>query len=813
MGRGSRRNNLGGIGRKALAAALLATTVVAAGGEASPPAQAQAMTYSVPAGPLNRALAVFGSQSGTQISYEASIVRSKSSRGVDGAVTREQAIAQLLQGTGLSYSFTDATSVVISTPVSSGRTLPDDGSTRLETITIKGQQESAFGHVDGFVASRGSSGTKTDTPLIETPQTVNVITSDQIKAQNSKTLGESVQYTPGVVVQEGFNRTDDPFMIRGYDVRTNPGVMYRDGLKVPLPHYSVVAEPYGLERVEILKGPASVLYGQAAAGGVVNTISKRPTKETFREVNTTFGSNAHKQVSADAGGALDDEGVWSYRLTGLARDSGTMIDKIPDDRLYLAPSLTFAPSAETELTILGSFMRNETINNAGYPFSGTVAENPNGRISSDLFTGEPDWSKWQQNVGTIGYQFSHRFAETWKFQQNVIAGKSSTDIHHIYPWSWVAGSNQSLLERGAYTRQDDAWGVTIDNNLSTEFSTLGLEHGLLFGFDYTKASLERRQAAGYNNLAPLNPFDPVYGSPVVIPGALNTHTVEDRSQLGLYLQDQIKLDNWVLLLGGRYDIARQDTTNRLTGTVTEMDDTAFTGRVGLVYLFDNGLAPYASYSTSFQPQGGTDRFGNTFDPTTGEQLEAGIKYQPAGWNSFLTLSAFEITRQNLLTTDLANPAFNIQQGEVRSRGIEVSAVAELNDNWNLVASYTYTDAEVTRSNGADLGRVPAAVPEHMASLWLDYTVGSGPLEGLKAGGGIRYMGETRDTTNVYRVPDFTLVDAAISYDFGVKNEDLKGLSLSVSAKNLFDKDYVSSCTYACFYGDRRSVFGTLSYKW
>lgn len=812
MGRGSRRNNFGSMGRRALAAALLSTTAVAGGVAASTSVHAQT-AYSVPPGPLNRALAAFGSQSGTQISYEASIVRDKSSRGVTGAVTRKQAIAQLLQGTGLGYSFTDATSVVVSRGVAGDGNLAADGSTRLDPIMIEGQQQSAFGHVDGYVATRGSSGTKTDTPLIETPQTVNVVTSDQIKAQGGKTLGDSVQYTPGIVVQEGFNRTDDPFMIRGYDVRTNPGVMYRDGLKVPLPHYSVVAEPYGLERVEILKGPASVLYGQAAAGGVVNTISKRPTKDGFREINTTFGSREHSQVSADMGGALDEEGIWSYRLTGLARDSDTMIDYIPDDRLYLAPSLTFSPSADTELTVLGSFMRNETINNAGYPFSGTVAANPNGRISSDLFTGEPGWSKWDQDVGTVGYQFSHRFADTWKFQQNVIAGKSSTDIHHAYTWSWVPGSNQSLLERGAYTRHDDAWGVTIDNNLSTEFSTAGLDHKLLFGFDYTTASLERKQAAGYNNLSPLNPFNPSYGSPVVIPAALNTHTDEDRTQLGLYMQDQIKLDNWVLLLGGRYDIARQETTNRLTGTVTEIDDNAFTGRAGLVYLFDNGLAPYLSYSTSFQPQSGTDRFGNSFDPTTGEQLEAGVKYQPVGWNSFVTFSLFEITRQNLLTADLSNPAFNIQQGEVRSRGVEISAVAELNNSWSLVASYTYTDAEVTKSNGVDLGRVPAGVPEHMASLWLDYTVDSGSLEGLKLGGGIRYMGETYDTTNAYRVPDFTLVDAAISYDFGVRNEDLKGLSLSVSAKNLFDKDYVSSCTYACFYGDRRSVYGTLSYKW
>ncbi|MFD1331986.1 TonB-dependent siderophore receptor [Methylopila musalis] len=779
-------------------------------------AQGRVVDFAIPAQPIPGAIDAFIRQSGWQIGYSSRIADGLRSTAVAGRLPPAQALRTILAGAGIDVRVTGAnTATLVASSMTTG-SLSEDA-IALDPIDVLGDSQNPFGHVDGYVATRSSSGAKTDTPLIRTPQTVNVVTRDQIKDQGAQTLGDAVQYTPGVIVQEGFNRTDDPFILRGFDVRTNPGVMYRDGLKVPLPHYSVAVEPYGIERVEILKGPASVLFGQAAPGGVVNTITKRPTATPFGEVNVTYGSYARKQASFDVGGPLDSDGAWKYRVTGLGRDSGTMIDHVPDDRYYVAPALTWSPNADTELTLLASHMVNKTVNNAGYPFSGTVASNPNGKIGSDVFTGEPGWSKWDQSVSTLGYQLSHRFNDVFQFRQNVLAGTSKTKINHAYTWSWVTGSNQSLLERGAYSRTDDAWGVSVDNQLQATFDTGPVAHSVLIGLDYTRASLERLQFAGYNNLSPLNPFAPVYGSSVVLPSQPNTHTLERRNQLGLYAQDQITIDDrLILLLGGRYDLARAETTNRLTDVVTKTDDNAFTGRAGLVYLFDNGLAPYVSYSTSFQPQSGTTsaaRGSRPFDPTTGQQWEAGIKYQPLGWNGMLTASVFEITRQNVPTVDPNDPSFNIQEGEVRARGVELSAVANVTESLKIVAAYTYTDAEVTKSNGADRGRTPAAVPRNAAALWLDYAFGTGPLRGLKIGGGVRYIGETLDTTNAYKVSAYTLADATIEYDFGARNPALHGVSVAVSAKNLFDKEFVSSCTYACFYGERRSVYGTLSYKW
>lgn len=809
----SRRSN------RRIALPLLAGTILSCAGLALPAqaqgvAQRQVVHFAIPAQPLPAAIEAFIRQSGWQIGYSSRIADGLRSSAVSGSLPSAQALRALLAGTGITVRVTGASTATL-VPASGVTGAAIDGAIALDTIDVQG--ENPFGHVEGYVATRGSSGTKTDTPLIRTPQTVNVVTSDQIKDQGAQTLGDAVQYTPGVIVQEGLNRTDDPFILRGFDVRTNPGVMYRDGLKIPLPHYSAAAEPFGIERVEILKGPASVLYGQAAPGGVVNTITKRPTATRFGEVNVSYGTHERKQTSFDVGGPLDQSGTWKYRVTGLLRDSDTMIDHVPDDRYYIAPAVTWSPSADTELTILASHMVNKTINNAGYPFSGTVAPNPNGRIGTNVFTGEPGWSKWDQAVTTVGYQFSHRFNDVIQFRQSVLAATSKTKINHAYTWSWVPGSNQSLLERGAYGRTDTAWGLSIDNQVQAKFATGPVGHEVLVGLDYTRAVLERLQFAGYNNLSAFNPFVPSYGSTIVIPGRPDTFTLEKRDQIGLYAQDQLSIgERLVLVLGGRYDISRSSTANRLTGAVSKADDNAFTGRAGLVYLFENGIAPYVSYATSFQPQSGLTspaRGSRPFDPTTGQQWEAGVKFQPTGWKGMLTASVFEITRQNVPTVDPLNPAFNIQEGEIRARGVEISAVAHLTESLKVIGAYTYTDAEVTKSNGADRGRTPAAVPRNAASLWLDYAIRTGAFAGLKLGGGIRYVGKTLDTTNVYAVPAYTLADATIEYDFGVNSPALRGLSLAVSAKNLLDKKYVSSCTYACFYGDRRAVYGTLSYKW
>ena len=757
----------------------------------------------IPPQSLAQALHELGRQANLQVLYSQDLVEGLRSPSVQGRMEPTQALERLLNGRGIRYSIQNNTVTLTAQPHTA--TLP-----AVNVVGILPDSET-------YVATTTTAGTKTDTPLIEVPQSISVVTAAQIREQNPQTLGDAVRYIPGIVVQEGFNRTDDPFIIRGFDVRTNPGVMFRDGLKVPLPHYSVMSEPYALDRIEVVKGPASVLYGQASPGGIVNVVSKRPTDTPLRELQVSGGSHNNKQIAGDFGGSLDEEGKLTYRLTGLARNADTMIDHIPDDRVYLAPALTWRISPDTSLTFLASYMKNKTINSAGYPLEGSVLPNPNGRISRDRFTGEPDWSKWNQEVGNIGYQFAHRFNDTWQFKQNLNYAQSRNRVNHAYWSTWVPGSNFTTADRGAYRRDDDAHGVSVDNQFEAKWQTGRFKQNVLFGLDYTETSFTRKQFAGVNNLSPINFYHPVYGSDVIIPDTPNTYTNEKRSQVGLYLQDQIKFDDkLVLVLGGRYDSADGKTRNKLTNVSTRTDDNAFTYRAGLLYLADNGLAPYISYSTSFQPQTGTTspaRGTTPFDPTKGKQWEAGVKYQPNGSNSFITASVFELTRTNVPTTDLDNPIYSVQEGEVRSRGVELSATANLTAGWNVIAAYTYTDAEITKSNSNTLGRTPEAVPRNMASLWSDYTVQAGALAGLNVGAGVRYIGSSFNGANTAKVPDYTLFDAALRYDLGARNPAFKGWTADLTVRNLFNKDYVASCTYACFFGESRTVLGRVTYKW
>jgi iron complex outermembrane receptor protein len=297
-------------------------------------------------------------------------------------------------------------------------------------------------------------------------------------------------------------------------------------------------------------------------------------------------------------------------------------------------------------------------------------------------------------------------------------------------------------------------------------------------------------------------------------------TRQTQSQTGLYVQDQIKVDRWVLQLGGRHDWAKTNSHERLFGTPTSQSDTAFTGRAALLYLFDSGWAPYASYSTSFQPVLGTDISGSPFKPETGRQYEVGVKYQPPGWNAFITVAAFDLTKQNVLTQDPNNPDFRIQTGEIRSRGLEVEAVASLPSGWDLRAAYTFVEPKIVADNDATIvGKTPNGVPRHTVAVWADYTFRGGPLDGFGAGGGVRYLSSNFGSdTNIatidgrdvpFRIPSVTLFDATIHYDW-------RGFRFAVNAKNLFDRTYVATCyneVSSCFYGSRRTVIASARYRW
>jgi iron complex outermembrane receptor protein len=765
---------------------------------------------------ISSALGLFAKRTNTQFAYDHRLTHGLRSTDVKGQFTREEAVAQLLRGSGLNYRFT-APNIVALRSVSSDAFAQANA---LPTIDVSGTQ-SNDSDANTVVAKRSSAGTKTNTPLLETPQAISVVTRQQMEQQQPQTVNEIFRYTAGVVPEPfgtAARYTDQYLIVRGF----RPEI-YLDGLKLP-PFSST--DPYLLERAELIHGPASVLYGQTSPGGLVNLVSKRPTDKTINEVNIGYGTFGKMQGSFDIGGRADKDGKVLYRLTGIGYTDDTQVDFTKSQRVAIAPALTFRPDASTSLTILANYIKDPNLGiYSGLPAIGTVLPNRNGQIPTSFYPGDPNFDTWKREQGSIGYLFEHSDS-IFTVRQNVRYSENKLEERHLYPFALSA--NQEVLSRYGFLDLIKRQTFQADNHLQVDIATGPLQHKIIVGVDYLKLKLDENFGTNFGEPS-IKIFNPFYGQNTVTP-ILAGNPITKSDQLGLYAQDQIKLNQTSFLIGVRKDYAGTDSVDSIAKTTTTQNDQALTWRAGVVHVFDNGLAPYASYSTSFQPQvgGGISNTGAPFVPTSGEQYEAGIKYQPVGMDSFVTVAVFDLKQQNVLTPDPTNPNFRVQTGEISSKGVEVEAHANLTPNLSLIGAYTHLNNVVTKANSPavpinnTLGKVPVGVPADMASLWLNYAFKEGPMRGLSVSGGIRYIGETFGAANniwgtaapgfeaaASIVPDFTLYDAAIRYDID------EHWRVSVNATNLFDKVYVSSCTSGtnCYYGSRRTILANLRYAW
>lgn len=670
----------------------------------------------------------------------------------------------------------------------------------------------ATGPVDGYVATSSATATKTGTPLIETPQSISVITADQMEAQAVENLAQALRYTPGVTGELfGLDNRCYGTMIRGFSGIDDTSY-YRDSLQLKGAAFAsfCTLDPYGAERIEVLRGPASVLYGQGEPGGIINYVSKRPTDKPFHEVELAYGNYNHYEGRFDLSDKVTQNGKLKYRLTGVGIDSDTQIDHVDYDRFFVAPSFTWQPNADTTLTILTNYQYDDTgWTIQFYPAEGTLFRNPNGKIHSNRFTGEPDFDYYKNTQYSAGYLFEHNLTEAMTVRQNLRYAHLDNSQRGVFGFGLDPDKRTYNRYGDGGESEVNAWNV--DNQLQTKVSTGPLAHTFLLGLDYQNYRLSDKGLAFDGPSLAIDIFDPVYGEPLTFVGLYQDTDVK-LTQTGVYLQDQISLnDKWFLQLGGRRDFARSNTLDHRSSSTTRQADEATTGRAGLVHLFDNGFAPYASYSESFAPTLDTDIFGNPFAPETGQQYEAGIKYEPL-WmkNALITFSAFDLTKQNVLTSDPNDPLNQIQTGEINSRGLEFETVASLDWGLDLRAAYTYLDVEIAASNDGTQGNTPYGVPTHSASLWADYTMQRGQLAGFGFGGGVRYVGETwGDDANTFKVPSVTLFDAVIHYDWN-------SFRFALNAQNVFDKEYIASCfafEFGCFYGERRQVLGSLRYRW
>ncbi|MCQ4160307.1 TonB-dependent siderophore receptor [Roseomonas sp. GC11] len=687
--------------------------------------------------------------------------------------------------------------------------------TVLPTIDVQAQRGQATAPVQGIVAESALGATKTDTPLIETPQAVTVITRDRIEAQAARSVEEAVRYTPGMTTGlSGYDPRFDAFRLRGFDARAS---QYLNGLRLMRTLGPTSTELYGLERIEIVRGPSSVLYGQSVPGGLINMVSKRPTETAFGEVNLSAGTDSRLQAGFDLGGPLGEGSAFSYRLTGLVRNADTGVDNVPDDRYFIAPALTWRPDNDTRVTLLSSYQYDQGGSPIGLPATGTLYT-ASGRIPVSRYLGEDSYNRSDVLAVTFGWDIERRLDAIFTFRQNARYTYNRVAYETMYGRS-LSGAT---LSRGALVQRERSETLNLDNGLQADFTTGAVTHKLLAGAD---ARQFWGTYASYFGTAPaINIFNPVYGAAVADPRRSWLSAV-DRSdnlgQLGLYLQDQLRWRNWILVAGLRHDWASTEQNSYLTRTRTDQDQSATTGRIALMYAAENGLSPYVSYSTSFDPVIGTNGLtGEAFRPTEGEQYEIGLKYQPPGRQSFLSAALFDLTQSNVTTrtTNSAGASVQVQTGEVNVKGLEVEALAELGGGWQLIGAYTYMLGEITQDSAVASGRTttgnegnrPALVPEHMASLFARYRFAEdSPLAGLSLGGGLRYMGNFYgDNANTYRMPAVTLADATIGYDW-------RNYRLAVNASNIADTRYVASCSsaYYCYYGTGRTVIANLSYRW
>ncbi|WP_241502427.1 TonB-dependent siderophore receptor [Pseudomonas guariconensis] len=769
--------------------------------------------YSIPAGNLDDVLNQFARQAGITLSSTPQMTGKLQSPGLRGQYAIDQALRQLLNGTGLEAVSQDASSYVL-------RAQPEDAALSLPSTDIRSfTLGNALGSMEGYNATHSQVATKTSMPILETTQSVSVVTRQQMDDQGSQTVAQAMRYTPGVLTNPyGATHRYDYVAMRGFNDGSVDNI-YVDGLKSMGDNgtYSTMqVDPYFLERIDILKGPSSVLYGRSSPGGLVALTTKKPLFDPYHQIQATVGTQGQRGMGFDFSGPLDDDKRIAYRLTGLADASDTQFDHNKEERYAIAPAVSIDFSEDTSLT-LQAYLQHDP--NGGYhggnPADGMLHPRNGLRLSDHFFEGEPDIDDYERTQQSFSYQFEHRFNDVFTARQNFRYQDSDVSMDQVYSAGW-ADATSNILNR-AYTGGDERLhSFIVDNMLQAEFFTGAAKHTVLLGADY-----QRRKADvtwRYGTVDPLDAGNPHYGNGNLQVLGENNY-LRRLQQTGVYLQDLVELDQWRFSLGLRQDWVKVSEENRDTDTKVNDDRSKFTTRAGVLYLFENGVAPYVSYSESFNPNTVSDQNGRPLAPTEGTQWETGIKYQPPGTDNLFTASVFRIEQENLASKQ-PNEEFYRAVGEVRSQGLELEAHVQVTDRFKLIGGYTYTDIEYTKSMpslvtpGLDnKGRSPTQAPEQMYSLWADYNFLQGPLDGLRLSGGVRYVGYSWvDAENSMKVPSYTLFDASVGYDLG--KVGLKGMDVRLNANNLTNESYVASCASLnyCYMGEERNVSATVSYQ-
>ncbi|MCA0934309.1 TonB-dependent siderophore receptor [Vibrio alginolyticus] len=677
-----------------------------------------------------------------------------------------------------------------------------DDVTEMETITVTAQA------------------LKVETPAAETPRSVSIISEEELRVRAPQKLDEALRYTSGVTAQPyGADNDTDWFFIRGFE-----GASYLDGTRLYRDgYYTWLLEPYGLESVEVVKGPNAILFGDAAPGGVVNAVQKKPTFTPQGELKVEVGNNNHKSIDFDIADEANDTGTMRYRLVGLMTSKDGELDGTENERFYIAPSLELDISDRTMLTLMATYLKDDGIpTNPFLPIAGTAADFPLGDIKPGTNLGETNYDNYEREQMSIGYRLAHDLNEGWSLNQTFNYGYNKLNLISSYIFSYPDYDENYLpvddsYSRGIVYRDGKTQSFSLDNNAVGNWVSGSNEHTVLAGIDLQHHKTEgyEEQGFGMANIGAINPWAPEYGKYTPFEKSDLIDREIDKTLVSLYTQYQIKYDQkWVGQVGGRYDWYDVNNESVKGNEKDSASGGNFTLNAGLMYVSDFGITPYVSYAEGFEVLSTLDGAWGTasedkqlYEPRESEQWEMGVKYTPDNFDGYVNVAWFDITNKNALTQS-RNSGTQTQTGESTSKGVEIEAIGQVTPDVKVSAAYTYTDAKVDTNSTGQYVQAPL-IPEHQATVWVDYD-SSALISGLYVGTGVRYIGETVSDAGAY-IP--VTVDASTLWDATISYEITSQWQAQLNINNILDKEYIAGCDYYCYYGQSRSVMLNANYRW
>ncbi len=648
-----------------------------------------------------------------------------------------------------------------------------------------------------------ASALKVDTPAQETPKSVSIVDRTDLEQHDVQKLDEALRYTAGFTSPYGADNDAEWMFVRGFEpsVYLDGNRLYKEG------YFAWTVEPFGVEQVEVVKGPSAVLYGETMPGGVVNVVQKKPTDTPQGSVTFSAGNKGYQQLGVDVSDWANADGSQRYRLVAMVNQKDGEQDDTDSQRVYVAPSYSIDFSDNTSLTLLASFLKEDGVPVNGFlPSEGTLTALPDGSyISPNSNFGLPDSDDFSKTQISVGYQLSHKFNDVWTFNQNLNYSYVDLNLRSTSVWNDYDGDPYTLIRYTVFN-DGDSQSISLDNNVLAEWQSERFEHSFLTGFDvqYHKNDWLGNGGSGVG-AGTVNILTPTYVTPDISSSLFDNEIV--KQQLGLYAQYQTKWNqNWVLSLGGRYDDINVESSATYKD---EVDDGQLSVNAGLMYLADNGLSPYVSYSESFYVISSLDwQTNKLYQPIESDQVEAGVKYMPSWMDGFVNLAWFDINQKDAMTSSTNSEGIltTAQSGtNTNTKGVELEARVAATDNLVINANYTYLDSHT--GEGASRVR-DSLLPRHLASGWATYDFSGVGVEGLTIGAGVRYTGTSIDNSTFAKVPAYMLWDAMASYAFS------KQWNMQVNLSNLTDEEYVAGCDWGtCYYGESRRMTATVNYNW